>query len=171
MHFQWRPMRDEDLDAVLHVAGVVHPALPESKAVFAERRSLFPQGCIVLASGASIEGYAVSHPIRRFQPPPLDTMLGKLAADANDYYIHDFAVMPARRGEGLAAAGVNALLEVARSYETASLISVYETADFWSRFGFAPADRDMGDRLGPYGARAVYMLRKSLGHGKRQKTK
>ncbi len=158
---QWRAMHEGDLPAVLHAAGTAHPGLPESEAVFAERLSLFPRGCLVLANGAVVEGYAVSHPIHRFHPPALDTLLGDLPGDADDYYIHDLVVSPQRRGGGHAAAGVHRLLEVASAYETTSLVSVYGTARFWARFGFAPAVQDMRDKLRHYGAGAVYMLRRN----------
>lgn len=158
---EWRPMREHDLAAVLDVANAVHQGLPEREVVFAERLSLFPEGCLVLSGGTTVEGYAVSHPIRRFRPPALDTLLGGLPHHADDYYIHDVAVAPRRRGGGHAAAAIDRLLDLARAYETASLVSVYGTAEFWARFGFAPATRDMGDKLSAYGASAVYMLRRN----------
>lgn len=159
----WRPMRASDLRAVLDVSNAVHPDLPEGEAVFAERLALFPEGCLVLADGATIEGYALSHPIRRFRPPALNSLLGALPADADDYYIHDVVVAPWRRGGGHAAIGVRRLLAIASAYETTSLVSVYGTAAFWARFGFRPASRDMAAKLRPYGANAVYMLRRNQG--------
>lgn len=158
---QWRPMRHDDLPAVVDLASRVHPDLPESEAVFAERLLLFPRGCLVLPCGDGIGGYAVSHPIRRFEPPALNRLLAALPGDADDYYIHDVAVAPERRGGGHAAAAIGMILDLARPYETASLVSVYGTARYWSRFGFAPADRDMGAKLAPYGPGAVYMLRRT----------
>ncbi|MFZ5779134.1 MAG: GNAT family N-acetyltransferase [Pseudomonadota bacterium] len=156
----WRQMRQGDLAEVLGVANAVHPELPESQAVFAERLSLFPRGCLVLSGHGGIAGYAVSHPIRRFQPPALDTMLGTLPVGADDYYIHDFVVAPMHRGSGQAAVGVELLLATAREYETTSLISVYGTAGFWGRFGFAAAGESMREKLLPYGANAIYMIRR-----------
>ena len=40
----WRAMRAGDLAAVMDIAAVVHPELPEKVEVFAERLSLFPRG-------------------------------------------------------------------------------------------------------------------------------
>ncbi len=155
----WRPMRPGDLDAVLAAAERVHPALPESRALFAERLDLFPRGCFVLEAGGDVAGYALSHPIRRYAPPPLNALLGALPSDADDYYIHDVAIRPEQRGGGAASTLVRSLLDNAREYETASLVSVYETAGFWSRFGFVPAPRNMDGKLAPYGPGAIYMLR------------
>jgi GNAT superfamily N-acetyltransferase len=152
-------MRPDDLDGVLAVADHVHPALPESRAVFAERIALFPRGCLVLDADGMVGGYAVSHPIRRFAPPALDALIGALPADADDYYIHDVAIRPEHRGSGAASSAVRLLLDNARDYETSSLVAVYGSMAFWSRFGFVPAGADMDEKLAPYGPGAIYMIR------------
>lgn len=156
----WRPMAADDLPAVLDVSVRVHPGFPEGEAMFRNRLALFPAGCLVLEEAGAIAGYAVSHPIRRYRPPPLDVLLDALPADADDYYVHDVALLPRARGGGQARAGIERVLDVAAAYPTASLVSVYGTAPFWQRFGFAPvSDRDMREKLTPYGEGAVYMLR------------
>jgi GNAT superfamily N-acetyltransferase len=152
-------MRGDDLDAVLALADACHPDLPESRAVFAERLALFPAGCLVLDDGHSIGGYAVSHPIRRSELPVLGNLLRAVPADADQYYLHDVVVAPAHRGAGLAGKAVARLLAVAAPFETTALISVYGTGGFWSRFGFAPSDEDMAEKLRPYGSDARFMLR------------
>lgn len=154
----WRPMAADDLDAVEALGGRVHPGLPESRAVFAERLALFPAGCFVLESVDGIGGYAISHPIRRNEPPSLDTLLGSLPPDASQYYIHDLVVAPEARGSGAAATGVARLLSEAARYPTSALVSVYGTAPFWRRFGFREMKVTMA-KLAPYGAGAVFMLR------------
>jgi GNAT superfamily N-acetyltransferase len=155
---EWRAMRVDDLDAVLALAEAVHRDLPESRAVFAERLALFPSGCLVL-DGGGIGGYAVSHPIRRSEPPALGVLLGSLPADADQFYIHDVVVAPSRRRSGTAAAAVARLLDLAADFETTALVSVYGTVGFWARFGFAPTDEEMAEKLSPYGAGAVYLVR------------
>lgn len=151
-------MTPQDIDAAFNVAAVAHTSLPERREIFAERLRLFPDGCLVLETDGQVAGYALSHPIKRFQPPALDSWLGAIAPDADDYYIHDVAILPAARG-GQARPVVRHLLEIAGDYESASLVSVYGTAGFWGRFGFEPAAQDMGQKLEPYGDSAVYMLR------------
>lgn len=159
----WRAMREEDLPRVLDVSVRVHPGFPEGEAMFRNRLSLHPAGCLVLDDGAgALVGYAVSHPSKRHAPPALDVLLDALPSDADDYYIHDVALLPQTRGGGHARTGIERLLDQAASFETASLVSVYGTAPFWSRFGFAPeAQVDMTAKLAPYGEGAVYMLRPS----------
>ena len=156
---RWRAMDADDLDAVEILGDRVHPGLPESRAVFAERLALFPAGCFVLDGVAGVCGYAVSHPIRQGEPPPLDTLLTAIPDDASQYYIHDVVLAPEARGTGAAAAGVGQLLEVGSRYPTTALISVYGTTGFWGRFGFTAVSWDMGGKLVPYGESAVFMVR------------
>ena len=160
----WRKMTTGDLHAVLRVAEKIHPDLPESESVYAERLKLFPDGCFVLMVRDEMHGYAISHPIRHQQPPALDSLLGEIAPDADQYYIHDLAVLPTVRNQGLAAKGIGALLEVAGPYSTTCLISVYGTAPFWARFGFVPelVGGALAGKLLKYGEDATYLVRQNI---------
>ncbi|KFH48804.1 hypothetical protein ACRE_003190 [Hapsidospora chrysogenum ATCC 11550] len=161
----WRRLAESDIDSLMSVAEQVHPDLPESAHVFTERIKLFPQGCLALVDEHDrLCGYAISHPIRKGQPPALDTLLEELPSDEQEqqyYYIHDVAILSRVRGRGLAAECVKQLLEAAKSYEITCLISVYGTESFWSRFGFVPGP--VGDRtaekLRVYGEDAKYLVR------------
>jgi GNAT superfamily N-acetyltransferase len=159
-------MTSDDLRDVFRVSKAVHPSLPESGAVFAERLELFPEGCLVLVQDdGQICGYAVSHPIRHRQPPALDTLLGEIAPDADQYYIHDVAVLPSFRGRALARGCVEKLIAVAKGYgyPESCLVSVYGTKSFWARFGFVAGEKDEGmtEKLRDYGGDATFMMRKN----------
>ncbi|KAI1276579.1 acyl-CoA N-acyltransferase [Xylaria sp. FL0933] len=158
----WRPMNLDDIEGLTRVADVVHSELPESDVVFAERVRLFPEGCLVLEEDEKVCGYAISHPIRYGQPPALDSLLGELALDADQLYIHDVCVLPDFRGHGYAAEAVDKLLAVAESYTTTCLVSVYGTAPFWARFGFRQPDEidpTLLEKIRGYGDDAVYLER------------
>lgn len=152
-----------DVNGLLRVADEVHPDLPESDLVFAERVKLFPDGCLVLVEGNEVCGYAISHPIRHRQPPALDSLLKEIAPDADQYYIHDLAILPKFRGRGLAAECVRKLLTVAERYPTTCLVSVYGTAPFWGRFGFVAekVDTILSEKLLNYGDDATYLSRQN----------
>ncbi|MCP8939738.1 GNAT family N-acetyltransferase [Alsobacter sp. SYSU M60028] len=158
----WRGMEARDLDAVLAVARIVHPSLPERREVFAERLALFPDGCRVLEGPGGLAGYLVSHPWRARQAPKLDTLLGALPPVEGTRYIHDLAIAPEARGQG---AGERAVADVVadatrRGAPSLSLVSVYGSAPFWRRHGFAPADApSLASMLASYGADAVFMER------------
>ncbi|KAI1092479.1 acyl-CoA N-acyltransferase [Rostrohypoxylon terebratum] len=162
--FEWREMSVDDIDGLLLVADMVHSGLPESREVFTERVKLFPEGCLVLVDlveSDKVCGYSISHPIRHQEPPALNTMLGEIASDADQYYIHDIAVLPEFRGKGLAAECIDKLLAVADRYKTTSLVSVYGTSPFWGRYGFVPepVGAALLEKLRQYGEDAVYLSR------------
>lgn len=106
--FAWHVMSISNIDSLVHVANKIHPNLPESAQVFAERIKLFPEGCLALMGNETDElfGYIISHPIRYRQPPALNSFLTEIAPDADQYYIHDLAILPELRGRGLAKEGV-----------------------------------------------------------------
>ncbi|MCK5933332.1 MAG: GNAT family N-acetyltransferase [Fulvimarina manganoxydans] len=156
---QWRAMKPGDLPAVMAIADEVHPGLPEDEAVFASRLSAFPAGCLVLEGADAIDGYAMGHPIRLTEPPDLNVPIEAIQADRDAFYIHDVALLPAVRGQGLVTPAIERLLACGAPLQTACLISVYGTAGFWSRFGFAPDARLPAGKLKSYGSDAVFMTR------------
>ncbi|KAI4207016.1 MAG: hypothetical protein LQ348_000703 [Seirophora lacunosa] len=153
----WRSMSADDIESLVRVANKIHPDLPESDQVFAERVTLFPAGCLALAEddggGDELCGYVISHPIRRRQPPALDSLLGEIASDADQYYVHDLAILPEQCMEKLFA--------TAKRYTTTSVVSVYGTAPFWGRFGFVveEIDEDLKMKVLDYGDDATYLER------------
>ena len=162
----WRSMSINNIPSLVRLADKIHTDLPETDQVFAERVKLFPSGCLALMSGESDElyGYAISHPIRRHQPPALNSLLGQIAPDADQYYIHDLVLLPEVRGRGFAQDCIGRLFAVAErcGYSTTCLVSVYGTAPFWGYFGFLePEGMDEGLRgmVRGYGDDATYLER------------
>ncbi|KAL8840010.1 MAG: hypothetical protein Q9170_001494 [Blastenia crenularia] len=159
----WREMSATDVKSLVRVADEIHPELPESDSVFAERIKLFPEGCLALVDVESDEfyGYVISHPISRRQPPALDSCLGEIVSEADQYYIHDLAIFPKARGLGLAQECIDKLFVIAKEYPTTSLVSVYGTASFWRHFGFMPEEIDetLKKKVLGYGNDAVYLER------------
>lgn len=163
----WKPINPttSDVDELVRVGQTVHdPSLDEGADVFLERVQLFPQGCMVLVEDGHIVGYAISHPILRDCPPALNTKLGAVPTNADEYYIHDIAILPEFRGKGHAAECIDKILRVADQYPTTSLISVYGTASFWGRYGFAPVpllEGHLAKKLASYGEDAQYLRRQN----------
>ncbi len=149
----WRQMAAADLPDVVRIGDIVHAEFPESPALFAERLALFPDGCL-----KTLDGYAIAHPVRTGYPPPLDTMLGTLDPAADALHVHDVALLPSRRGHGLGAAAMAHFIAVAQAHGLArlSLVSVYGTRTYWSRFGFVQMPKA---GLESYGPEAAYMER------------
>lgn len=158
----WRPARASDLPAISAIAARIHPDLPESPDVFAEKMRLCPEGCRVLVADDGIAGYGLAHPWKQHRIPPLDGFLERLPDDADCLYVHDVAVLPDRRG-GAARAYVATIEDLARSIgiATLALVSVYATRPLWERLGFRPvtAKAELRAKLASYGEGATYMLR------------
>ena len=157
----WRELSVDNIQNLVLVADKIHPDLHESDEVFTERVKLFPEGCLALmkGDGDGLCGYVISHPIRRRQPPALNSLLREIALDVDQYYIHDLAILPQFRGRGLAQECIKHLFAVASRFPTTCLVSVYGTAPFWGHFGFFPVEIDetLKKKLLDYGDDAAYL--------------
>lgn len=167
--FIWRAMREDDLDVVNHIAGIVHVDYPESPTIFAERLSLFAQGCWIaerIEQGTTQSvGYAITHPGIIGQPPALDSLLHQLPEAPDCLYLHDVALLEAARQGGLGAALVVQMKRTmsGRNLKHAALIAVNGSATYWQRRGFEPLeqiDASLQRKLAGYDSDARYMLLK-----------
>jgi GNAT superfamily N-acetyltransferase len=155
-------MQLQDLDAVVAIAGQVHPLFPEERYVFANKLDLHPAGALVLEHAGRPAGYCFALPWHGVQPPALNTLLDAISPGADALYLHDLALLPAARGTGAGAAAVDMLLAHARRLSLARcfLVAVNGSVPFWSRLGFAVcAAPAMQARLASYGADARLMVR------------
>lgn len=162
--FAWRPARPADAGEIGRISRALVSAFPERDEVFEERIRLCPQGCHVLADGAEVAGYMVSHPWRRFDPPKLDVLARTLPGDADCWLIHDVAVEPRARGGAHAGAMVEQIADLARAdgFSVLALIAVGDAQPYWRRQGFESVETDeLRARLAAYGAGAAYMERLS----------
>lgn len=159
---RWRPMTEADLPRVIAIAAEVHTDFPEDDGVFAERRRLYPEGCLVLIDGDATLGYLISHPARYREPPKLNTLLGAIANDADSYYLHDIALLPEARGRGAGAAALAKLKKRARAegIDNISLIAVNNSRAMWEHQGFEPVDDPiLAIALKSYEENAAYLRR------------
>ena len=158
----WRALTTIDLPAVEAMAATVHPAFPEDGAIFAERLALYPAGARLLDLKGMPAGYILSHPWRFKALPALNTLLEATPEDADTYYLHDLALLPAARGTGAAATIVGDMLRHARAagFGTVSLVAVNGSLPFWYKHGFraVPAP-DLAEKLASYEPMARLMAR------------
>lgn len=156
----WRAMTAADLDGVVAVAAITFPDHPESRACIAERLTLAPDSCWVLASDEGVAGYMIAYPCPLGTIPPLNTLLGGLPGVQDAWYLHDLALLPEARGRGYAASGLGLLF--ARIDAPIALVSVNRSAGFWAGQGFVPQDAPgFAAKLSSYGPDARYMVRDS----------
>jgi len=156
----WRPICADDLDSVNQIADQIHTGLPERPEVFAEKVSLFPQGCQKLIMNNQMVGYGICHPWNLNSIPPLDAFLKRLPNDFQCLYIHDVVVLPQARGHAASAAYVDYIKQLAKSMSVSfmALVSVYGTDVLWGRYGFSVVkDTKLSKKLTSYGETAKYM--------------
>jgi GNAT superfamily N-acetyltransferase len=159
-HGTWRRARSADVEAISRIAEEIHPQLPESPAVFAEKLQLFPRGCFVLARHGDVAGYGISYPWMLDHIPSLGTLLTALPVSPNCLFVHDVAIVPEARGHGFAGFLMKILTDAAREdhLPCLALVSVYGSDTLWSRHGFSvqPGTRVL-EKLRSYGPTAKYM--------------
>ncbi|CAN5364655.1 GNAT family N-acetyltransferase [soil metagenome] len=163
MVLAWRAMFESDLDRVAEIAGIAFPDHFEGRPVFANRLSLYPQGCFVLASGDGPPlGYLVAYPWVGGTAPVLNTLISSLPETSNVTYLHDLALHPDARGGGWTRAIVESLAVRAQAegWPEIALVAVNTAADFWRRHGFSALETPgLAAKLASYGADARYMVR------------
>jgi len=160
---KWRSTTATDLDDTQKIANVVHPDLLERPEVFAEKLSLFPEGCFVLVRNETVFGYAFVHPWRLNDIPKLNEFLLHLPLAPECVLIHDVAVLQQARGQGASRTLTGLIAELAkkRGISNLALVSVYNSHLHWARFGFELVSNDiLADKLKSYGETARYMVRR-----------
>ena len=155
---RWRAVSPADIDAVHAVSRIVHPTLPETRSVFANRLDLYSRGMRVLDVDGAVSGYCVAHPWRRDVPLPLDSLIEQLPDAPDTYYVHDLALLPRARGQGFARPVIEHIRAEAlnEGLPEISLIAVGGSAPFWERFGFREAKAERG-KLAGYGVDAWFL--------------
>lgn len=158
----WRDMTMLDLPVIEQIAAAVHPAFPESTAVLAERLRLYPDGARLLELAGRPAGYGLSHPWHAGKLPALDARLGAIPTDADTFYVHDVALLPAARRTGAGGMLVDFLRSHARQagFETMSLVAVNNSQPFWMRHGFVVVESPgLTEKLLSYEPAARYMVK------------
>lgn len=137
-----RLMRSADLPAVLAIQLGCYPAETiESADVFRERLTQAPQTSWVAEDEAGVCAYLVAYRSRVGKLTPLGGDF-VIADDPDCLYLHDLALLPGRRGGGLATALVRQAWRHAVEHRLAysALVSVNGSQAFWGGLGYAAWD-------------------------------
>jgi GNAT superfamily N-acetyltransferase len=161
-----RPLTVADLDAVLRLQATCYgPAFVEPADAFASKlRETAPlRTCWGAFDGAGeLLAYAISLPVCADTMPGLHASDYRRPAQPAMLYLHDVAVSPQGRGQGLAQALLARVRERAGALglTRVGLIAVQDSAPFWQRLGFAPLASQPGwlqRKLQSFGAAAHYL--------------
>lgn len=162
--FHIRLMQKSDLAAVVRLQDHCYAdEFFESAEVVAKRLMLYPQSCWVACYQDKIWGYLFSCPSKLSQVNPLGAEFGQYE-HANCLYLHDMAVSPDARGQGVASALLRSAIDYATSLDLPhlALVAVQNSAAFWQQLGFTsqPALTSTAQHaLASYGDNAVYLAR------------
>lgn len=158
-------MQVHDLSQVLEVQADVYDAdILEDRSFYQNRLDLAPESCWVARDADDqLHGYLVSYPWAGLLPPSLGDALNSLPSPADQWFIHDCAVM--RRAQGRGVAG--ALLQAGRRYASqrglrrCSLVSLGPAVGYWQRLGYKPIEGVpapvLEAKLRQYGDQASFM--------------
>ncbi|WP_229422660.1 GNAT family N-acetyltransferase [Telluria aromaticivorans] len=165
-----RPMRRADLDAVVQVQAACYPpSMQEAAPVMLARLEAAGDTCVVAQDHAGVCGYLFAYPGRPGAVTPLGACFDILAG-ADMLYLHDLAVAPRLHGRGVAGALVAHLLALAsaQGFASSALVSVQDSAGFWTARGYRAAFLDCPAAraaLDTYPGSAQYMKRALTGPG------
>lgn len=164
-----RPMALADLSAVLGIQRACYgEGFLESADVMAQRlRSPANLSCVAVGADGDVCAYLAAYRSRLGKLTPLHGDFE--AIDLPDtLYLHDMAVAPAAKGQGLAQQLVAHLWALGRTEGLAhtALVSVQGSQAFWARLGYqvgALTDPAQQLHLDSYGAGACYMVKPLYG--------
>ncbi|GGO68371.1 GNAT family N-acetyltransferase [Bowmanella pacifica] len=117
---------------------VYHDVEPESLTVLKSKWQASPDTCLVgLDKHNQVVGYLLSHPWPVGKLPKLHHAVESVNTD--NLYLHDLAVCPSARGEGVAAKLLAHLQQKSQSggFNSISLVAVQNADGFWQKQGFS----------------------------------
>lgn len=139
MNIEIRRMAAADLEAVYAVQCRAHPGqYHEPVEALASRLALGLDFCLVAVGAQGVLAYFLAHPWHG-NPPPLHENLSQVAAVPERYlFLHDLAVSPECRGEGVGRQLCTAMFAAAAGQGLAELrlVAVGHALGFWQRHGF-----------------------------------
>ncbi|MCC2973843.1 GNAT family N-acetyltransferase [Massilia sp. IC2-476] len=155
---------DDHAAVVLVQAACYPPSMQEASDVLRKRMRVAGDTCIVAEDDRGVCAYLFAYPSTLGMVTPLGAEFAP-AADADTLYLHDLAVAPRVHGRGLARRLVAYLLARAQGLSASALVSVQDTAGFWTTLGYRPANSACADALATYPGQARYMVRPLTGPG------
>ena len=154
-----RTQTAHDIQAILDIQAACYPAdFIESAATLQRKQALAPATSWMIEIEGQAVCYLFCHSWHSDTPPALGKKLAQLPANADRFYIHDLAILPAGRGKKLADQLIEHALNWARhlGFRQAMLVAVLGAESFWRKHQFSGTPNR---QLSGYGEGAVCMQR------------
>ena len=148
---------DADWPDMIRVqAEAYHSLAPESKEVLRSKWLTSPESCFICRDkNKTAVAYLLAHPWAHASPPKLHTRI-ESTIEADQWFIHDLAVLPQMAGNGIASQLLNALLSALPQVRQFQLVAVQGSTQFWAGKGFVPVNQ--GEHYSSYGVGAQQMI-------------
>lgn len=154
-------MQADDISAVLDIQSRCYDESKwESAQSFLSKLDSASASCFMALAADRPVGYLVAVPAEVGSPPPLNSPTYAVPPAPNALYLHDLAVHPEARGEGVAVVLIEAYFMSLRrlNLQHGCLTAVNGSSGFWARYGFrATPLGDVAAGMATYGAGAQYM--------------
>ncbi len=155
-----------DIDRLIEIELKVYSgSLYEEADFFLNRIRLAPEFCWVVENQQGVQGYLISYPWAYLELPQLNLVVDRLPKYADCWFIHDCAIMPDCRGQGLAERLLHQAENVAvkAGLHFSGLIALSSAVAYWQNKGYdlvMLSDSVLIKKLSGYGAGACYMVKK-----------
>jgi len=155
------PMKEAHLPQVWELQCLAYaPEFHESEATFRAKRAAWPDCCWVLVQDGQVLAYLFAQEGRLGHPPCLHSE-GRELGERDCFHLHDLAIHPDFRGQGLGRPLIDGGLAEGRrrGLSWASLVAVQQSVAFWVKQGFGEAPPELNPPLISYGPDARYLIR------------
>lgn len=159
-----RTMQLSDMPSIMAIQSICYTEIvPESETSMRAKLLASPATCFVAILENAVVGYLISLPWEFANPPVLNAEQCTLPEHPDCLYLHDLAIAPQARSAGCAPALVAMFLAQLPilQLQYASLIAIQNSAAYWQRYGFQPAEASeaLQKKLSSYGENIGYMVR------------
>lgn len=164
LNYRIRLIQVDDAAAIQFIQSACYPAhLLESTQTLLAKCALSPQSCWLAESRQGPVGYLFTHPWQDSEPPALNQVLEQLPDPADTFFLHDLAIHPSARKQGLAQALIRQAMAWARKQRLckAMLVAVQGSQAFWQQQGFNRPQlpgHALQEKLGHYGPDATCLI-------------
>ena len=159
-NFRIRTITTDDICSIHAIQSRCYPtSLQESVQTLRSKCDVSPLSCWLVENNSCIQAYLITHPWLKETLPAFNQSLQALPTQADVLFLHDLAIDPSARNQGIARTLLRHafLWAISQNLRKATLIAVQGTQRFWQHHGFmknehcSPALRN---KLISYGADA-----------------